>query len=249
MDLDDPKIDWQIPNQETFEKVMDLAICEFTEEDPDRLEVIEFSKVGWNTGVGLVGFRTDNMNLVGEFASIVKGLEILEHNLRFCLAPRKLLMDKYVLTCYFNSSFKMQKPKNLIYWILKFNPTLKGKADLVEVREYPASHENTKRAGAKIIAFEGDQVFLDSLYLHHKDYPFTIRFGGNLYIRGGERISPDDPTGVPPRRPRLSRDAAKQLISGSGKAILDDGISSEEAAAKKALDEAKKQDAEQAKHA
>ena len=152
MELDDPKIDWQIPNQETFERVMDLAICEFTEDDPDRLEVIEFSKVGWNTEVGLVGFRTDNMDLVGEFAAIVKGMVILELNLRFCLAPRKLLMDKYALTCYFNSSFKMQKPKNLIYWILKFNPTLKGKADLVEVREYPASHENTKHAGAKIIA-------------------------------------------------------------------------------------------------
>ena len=222
---------------------MDLAICDFTEDDPDRLEVIEFSKVGWNTGVGLVGFRTDNMSLVGEFAEIVKTMVIPELNLRFCLAPRKLLMDKYALTCYFNSSFKMQKPKNLIYWILKFNPTLKGKADLVEVREYPATHENTKRAGAKIIAFEGDQVFLDSLYLHNKDYPFTIRFGGNLYIRGGERINADDPTGVPPRRPRLSRDAAKQLISGSGKDILDNGITDEDAAAKKAQEEAKKQDA------
>ena len=197
--------------------------------------------------MGLVGFRTDNMDLVSVFAAIVKDLVILELSLRFCLAPRKLFMDKYALTCYFNSSFKMQKPKNLIYWILKLNLTLKDKADLV--REYPASHENTKRAGAKIIAFKGDQVFLDSLYLHHKDYPFTIRFGGNLYIRGGERISPDDPTGVPPRRPRLSREAAKQLISGSGKAILDDGMSSEEAAAKKAQDAAKKQDEEWAKRA
>ena len=155
------------------------------------------------------------MDLVSVFAAIVKNLVILELSLRFCLAPRKLFMDKYALTCYFNSSFKMQKPKNLIYWILMLNLTLKDKADLV--REYPASHENTKRAGAKIIAFKGDQVFLDSLYLHHKDYPFTIRFGGNLYIRGGERISPDDPTRVHPRRPRLSREASKQLISGSGK--------------------------------
>ena len=95
MDIDDPKIDWQIPNQETFEKVMDLAICDFTDEDPDRLEVIEFSKVGWNTGVGLVGFRTDNMDLVSEIAVIVKDLVIPEINLRFCLAPRKLLMNKY----------------------------------------------------------------------------------------------------------------------------------------------------------
>ena len=104
MELDDPKIDRQIPNQATFEKVMDTAICDFTEDDPDRLEVIEFSKVGWNTGVGLVGFRTDNMDLVGEFAEIVKTMILPELNLRFCIAPRKLLMDKYALTCYFNLS-------------------------------------------------------------------------------------------------------------------------------------------------
>ena len=59
LDITDPKIDWQIPNQETFEKFMDLAICDFTDDNPDRLEVIKFSKVGWNMGVGLVGFRTD----------------------------------------------------------------------------------------------------------------------------------------------------------------------------------------------
>ena len=46
LDITDPKIDWQIPNQETFEKFMDLAICDFTDDNPDRLEVIKFSKVG-----------------------------------------------------------------------------------------------------------------------------------------------------------------------------------------------------------
>ena len=119
-------------NLETFEKVMDRAISGFTEDDPDRLKAIEFSKVAWNTGVGMVGFRTDNMDLVGEFAEMIKTLVIPELSL---YGPRKHLMDKYALTCYFNSSFKMQKPRNLIYWILKFNPNLKGKADLVEFRE------------------------------------------------------------------------------------------------------------------
>ena len=81
-------------------------------------------------------------------------------------------MDTYALTIYFNSAFQKQTPERLIYWLLKFNPTLKGRIDIVEVRKYPPSHENTRRAGAKIIAFEGDKVFLDSLYRHPKDTPF-----------------------------------------------------------------------------
>ena len=37
------------------------------------------------------------------------------------------------------------------------------------------------------MAFEGNQEFMDSLQPFAKDFPFNIRFGGNVYIRGGER--------------------------------------------------------------
>ena len=90
---------------------MDESFSAFTEDEPNQLEVIEFSKVGWNTGVGMVGFCTDNMDHVANFAEIVMNLIIPELKLRFCIAPRKLLMDKYPLTIYFNSAFRKQKPK------------------------------------------------------------------------------------------------------------------------------------------
>ena len=54
MDLDDPEHDWAIPNESTFDKVMDEAVMQFTAEDADLLEVLDFSQVGWTIGVGLL---------------------------------------------------------------------------------------------------------------------------------------------------------------------------------------------------
>ena len=55
------------------------------------------------------------------------------------------------------------------------------------MRYFPKDHDNPRRRGARIIAFEGDQTFLDKLHTFPKDFPFNIRFGGNIYIRGGDR--------------------------------------------------------------
>ena len=240
MDLDDPTYDWDIPNQTTFEKVMDDAIVSFTAEDPLLLEVIEYSKVGWNTGVGLVGFRTDRMDDIERFGRIVKHLVLPELPLRYCLAPRKILMDTYALTIYFNGAFQKQDPQRLIFWLLHFNRTLKGRVDIIEVRKYPASHENTKRAGAKIIAFEGDKEFMDSLYRHPRDHAFTIRFGGNLYIRGGDRIDGNDPDAHQKRRPRLTQTAIRTMIGGASKSVFDEGEKMEDEYNKAAQERARK---------
>ena len=37
------------------------------------------------------------------------------------------------------------------------------------------------RDRARIVAFEGNQEFLDSLHRYPKDFPFNIRFGGNIH--------------------------------------------------------------------
>ena len=84
MDLDDPDYDWEIPNETTFDKVMDEAVMQFTAEDADLLEVLDFSRLGWTTGVGLLGFRTDKLADVERFAGVVKYMILPELPLRFC---------------------------------------------------------------------------------------------------------------------------------------------------------------------
>ena len=103
---------------------------------------------------------------------------------------------------------------------------------MAETRHYPNDHPTRK--GCKIVACEADQKFLDELYRYPKDHPFSIRYGGNLYVRGGERIDPDDPNAVRPRSPKLSRQAAKTSISGSGEDILNEGQRQDDRAAERA---------------
>ena len=114
---------------------------------------------------------------------------------------------------------------------MKFNPTLEGSLDIVEVRRYPSDHPDPKRRDAQIIAFVGDNKFMKSLQKHHKDFAFTIKIGGNLYIRGGDRVDSGDPSGIPPK---VSNQSVKRILKGSGSDILNQGQSSEDAAAKTA---------------
>ena len=53
--------------------------------------------------------------------------------------------------------------------------SLEGELDIVEIRRYPATHPDPKRANAQIIAFEGNDQFLKSLYKHHRDFAFNIK--------------------------------------------------------------------------
>ena len=149
-----------------------------------------------------------------------------------------MLLNTFALTCYFNRSFRFYHPEKLCYWLLRFNPTLEGSLDIVEVRRYPADHPDPKRRGAQIIAFEGDEKFLKSLQKHHKDFAFSIKIGGNLYIRGGDRVDSGDPSGIPPR---VSRQSVKKILTGAGSDILNQGQQSEDNAAKKAAEANKKQ--------
>ena len=94
----------------------------------------------------------------------------------------------------------------------------------------------------RIVAFEGNQAFMDSLVTHPKDFPFSVRFGGNLYIRGGERINPEDPAAIQPLRPRLKRDAVRQLVKGSQNTIFNTGMTAKEEAARAAFERQKLND-------
>ena len=177
---------WEIPNAETFEEIVGKALAAFTDINYDYLNLIEYSTLGWNSGVGMFAVRSDRPQLISQFRYIIRTMSY--QGKRFETYAKKMLLNTYALTCYFNRSFRFYQPDKLCYWILRFNPTLQGNLDIVEVRKYPNDHPDPKRRGAQIIAFEGDDTFLKSLQKHHKDFAFNIKIGGNLYIRGGDRV-------------------------------------------------------------
>ena len=97
-----------------------------------------------------------------------------------------MLLKKYALMVYFGHPFVIFDTARLMYWLGRCN-NLKGEFDLVETRYFPKDHDNPRRQGARIVVFEWNQTFLDSLHTFPKDFPFNIRFGGNIYTSGGDR--------------------------------------------------------------
>ena len=156
----------------------------FTADDPDRIMSLSWSSTGWDTGVGLVALTTDNLQMIKEFREAISSVEY--DGQRFLSMPKQMLLKKYALTIYFGRPFHRFTTARLMYWVGLCND-LKGEMDIVETRYFAKDHPNPRRRGARIVAFEGNQVFMDSLQPFPKDFLFSIRFGGNLYIRGGDR--------------------------------------------------------------
>ena len=112
-------------------------------------------------------------------------------------------------------------------WLLSCNRGLQGKIWPIEARKYPDDHPVTRRRGARVRSFTGDQTFLDSLQKLPRDFPFNIRIA-NVYIRGGERVK-EGQTVLRRRRPRMTADSLKNLLRRHGKEIADEADAEENA--------------------
>ena len=86
----DEDFEWEVPDKTRFEKAMGMAIEIFSETDWDRQEILDYSAMGWNTGVGMIAFRTDSMDLVEQFRQILRTLDI--PGLRYESYPRRMLL-------------------------------------------------------------------------------------------------------------------------------------------------------------
>ena len=223
------ELEWEFPERDSFDMIIGMAIDIYTEDDWDLIDYMSFSSVGWNTGVGLFAFGSDKLEQMGKFREVLRNLKI--GNKRFESYPKRMLLNRYAITIYFNAAFAWSPVPKLLFWFRKLNG-FEGNLTMAETRYYPDDHPSRK--GCKIVACEADQKFLDELYKYPKDHAFHIRYGGNLYVRGGERIDPDDPEAVRPNRPRLSRQAAKTFIAGSGEDILNEGQRQDDSAAERA---------------
>ena len=88
-DIDaDSDLEWEIPDQETFDKVVSEAVYAFTLGHLDRIHSLAWPSTGWNTGVGLVTLTTSDLQLVEEFRQAVAGVEM--DGQRFITLPKQM---------------------------------------------------------------------------------------------------------------------------------------------------------------
>ena len=104
LDLDtDDEVEWEIPDQEVFDEVIQAALYQYTLGDTMRNKTLAWSSTGWDTGVGVVAITTDDLALVEEFRDAVAQVE--HEGQRFITLPKQMLLKKYALTIYFGRQF------------------------------------------------------------------------------------------------------------------------------------------------
>ena len=64
--------EWEIPDRDASEFAFSTALDKFTDIDLGCAQVIEFSSMGWNTGVGLISVRSDKLQEVNIFRDILR---------------------------------------------------------------------------------------------------------------------------------------------------------------------------------
>ena len=230
--MDDEEAEWGVPDQSTFDCMVMTALDEFSDTRPDIIHALAHSSTGWNTGVGLIVFHTADMTLVEEFRDHLKGLSNPDKpGFKYLTIPKLLILNKYSLSIYFGPNFAPLRTSKLMLWLGLCN-NLEGNYDVLSCRTYPKDHPVEKRRGARVVTFEGDQKFYDSLHQFPRDFPFTIKVGGNVYIRGGDRADPDDPRATKGYRPRIQRSGVRQLMAGVQEKLLDQAQANEDNSAK-----------------
>ena len=138
-DLDEDELEWEIPDQDTFDEAVGMAVELFTADDPDRIMSLSWSSTGWDTGVGLVALTTDNLQMIKEFREAISSVEF--EGQRFLSMPKQMLLKKYALTIYFGRPFHRFTTARLMYWVGLCND-LKGEMDIVETRYFAKDHPN-----------------------------------------------------------------------------------------------------------
>ena len=226
MVLKDPAdVDWSIPDQSEYEDIMGTALDIYTDERPELVHALAWSSVGTTTGVGCFSVRTGRLADLEDIRGTLRTITI--KGMCFESFPKMSLMKSYSLTAFFPRSTKCVGTKKLVTWLLSCNRGLQGKIWPIEARRYPDTHPITRRRGARVLSFTGDQTFLDSLQRFPRDFPFNIRIA-NVYIRGGERAK-EGQTVLRRRRPRMTAEALKNLLKRHGKEIAEEAEAEESA--------------------
>ena len=217
--IDDDNAEWEIPEPADFDELMNIAIADFIDDDLTRMNAIQWSSVGQQTGVGLFSMGCENMGLVELFRSLlrIKGFK----DLYVESFPKQTLLGSYAMTLYAHKGSLPYRPAILVALLMQSNPDLKGSIEVLESKNYPLNHATEKRRGARIISLQANQEFLDCIHEYPTSFPFTAGILKNLYIRGGTRRNTKDPNArKPPRRPKLSKSSQKRLLQQSNEEVM-----------------------------
>ena len=132
----------------------------------------------------------------------------------------------YGITLYAHKGTIVYRPPILLAMLLRTSQSdfAGGECEVLKADKFQATHPIIRKQNARIISLLPDQKFLDQLYKFLANYASEAGLCKRLYIRGGSRIDPKDPTAKKAaRRPRFGKAAIAKLLLDNNKEIMKKG--------------------------
>ena len=155
-------VDWDIPSQEEYEDLMGQVMEVYTDTDAYLVDALNWSSVGSNTGVGCFSVKTGNIEHINDLRGVIRA--IIFQGRCFETFPKKAMLKSFSLTAFFPRSTKFVGVGRLIEWLFFCNKGLQGTIWPSLAKKFPDTHPNPCKRGARLLAFSGDQKFLDLLH-------------------------------------------------------------------------------------
>ena len=222
--------EWEFPEPAQFDVIMNEAFADFIDTDITRMDIIKWSSVGTQTGIGAFMANTNRLDLVKLFRETIR--QKVYNGQRAESFPKQTMLSDFGITLYAHGGTIAYRPSVLLAMLLRtYQADFEGECEVLKADIYPANHPLAKRQNARIIALLPDQTFLDHLHKFPANFAFSAGFCKRLYIRGGSRIDPKAPEAKKPaKRPRFGRAAITKLLVDNQKEIMEKGEAEQDVA-------------------
>ena len=222
--------EWEFPEPEHFDTIMNEAFADFIDQDITRMDIIKWSSVGTQTGIGAFMANTNQLELVQLFRETIR--KKVFNGQRAESFPKQSMLSDFGITLYAHGGTIAYRPSALLAMLLRtYQADFAGECEVLKADIYPANHPLAKRQNARIIALLPDQTFLDHLQKFPANFSFNAGFCKRLYIRGGSRIDPKAPEAKKTaRRPKFGRTAITKLLIDNQKEIMKKGEAEQDVA-------------------
>ena len=212
--IDYTEIEWDMPDSNLFEQIMNEAYADFIDPDITRMDAIKWSSVGTQTGVGVFSAVASQLELVQLFRKVMR-TKIYAGYMAESF-PRQTMLNDYGLSLHAHKGTLAYRAPLLMRMLLRhhhedFNEACK--CEVLKSDKFTVDHPVVRKRNTRIITLIPNQEFLDQLRKFPPNYPFGAGLCKRLYIRGGSRINPEDPDAKKvAKRPRFAKRAMERFL-------------------------------------
>ena len=189
------QMEWDIPEAEFFEQIMNEAYADFIEPDITRMDAIKWSSVGSQTGVGVFSAVASKLDDVQLFREVIRTKVYSGHMAESF--PRQTMLNVYGLSLYAHKGTIAYRAPLLMRMLMRThheNFDTSCQCEVLKADKFSANHPIARKQNTRIITLIPNQEFLDKLHKFPSGFPFGAGLCKRLYIIGGSRVNPEDPT-------------------------------------------------------